>query len=144
MQIDADCLSGSHGLPRRGFLKDCVMVAAGAAASTFPTPVCSPAKTVPFDSVHWLPLREELLAMEPDLSLCSAIQRIEWAYHLKEFGEELARVNLLLATEPRTAYVWRMMGEMEIKGIPLSHSRDREWQDELERQVEQEFAEGKI
>ena len=131
-------------LPRRTFLKECTVVTAGAAVAILSVPTQARAKIVPFDSVGWLPSTEELMAMEPDLSMASGLLAAEWGYHRKHFGEELARVNLLLTTEPRKAYVWRMMGEMERKGIPLSHSREREWQDELEREVEKEFAEGKL
>lgn len=66
------------------------------------------------------------------------LQQIERAFHVRAFGEELARVNLELTEAERWDYLSWMRTTAEHHGIDLRAQGVHAWMDRLEAEVEME------
>ena len=75
------------------------------------------------------------LRLNPTLSKAqhAAIRKIERDFHVREFGEELARVNLDMTMEERLEYIDWMREMADKHGVP----RPKKPFDDLEKEAEE-------
>lgn len=83
-------------------------------------------------------MRPPLKLQPPTPAQLRQLRKIERAFHIRAFGEELARVNLEMSEAERWDYLSWMRTNAERHGINLRAQSVHAWMDRLEEEVEKE------
>ena len=74
----------------------------------------------------------------PTLAQVRRLRQVERVFHVRAFGEELARVNLEMTEAERWDYLSWMRASAKHHGINLRAQSVHAWMDRLEEEVEKE------